>query len=146
MSLIFTLIFFVSLFIVIGILYYQWKRAVRGEIEIKNLSITNENELEPSITLRDIGILLLYILKHLIQFLVVEGLKLYYIISKKIKGFTHHSRNPKIAKIINKFKVPQIPPQVKSFVNKTISETKEKIIRVKQDLAHLEETIDKRVD
>ena len=127
-------------------MYYQWKRAVRGEIEIKNLSITNENELEPSITLRDIGILLLYILKHLIQFIIIQGLKLYYAISKRIKNFTHHTRNPKIARIVNKFKIPKIPQPIKNFVNKTISETKEKIIRVKQDLAHLEETIDKRVD
>lgn len=145
MALIFTLIFVVSLLVVIGILYYQWKRAMRGEIEIKSLQ-THEGEIEPAITLRDVGILFLYVLKHLIQFFIVQGLKGYYIISKKIKDFTHQRNSPKLAKLIKKLKIPPVPPQVKSFVYKTVNETKQKIIRVKQDLAELEENIDKRVD
>lgn len=145
MALVFTLIFVLSLLVVIGILYYQWKRAMRGEIEIKNLR-AYEGDLEPAITLRDIGILLLYVIKHIIQFFIVQGLKGYYIISKKIKDFTHHRNSPKLAKAIKKLKLPPIPPQVKSFVYKTVNETKQKITRVKQDLAELEETIDKRVD
>ena len=145
MALVFTLLFFVSLLIVIGIIYYQWKRVKNGEIEITNLSINEKTDLEPAITLRDIGILFLYILKHLIQFIIIQGLKFYYFLSKKIKDFTSH-KNPKIAKVVQKLKVPPIPVQVKSFMNKTINETKEKINRVKQDLAELEETIDKRVD
>ncbi len=145
MALVLTLIFFVSLLLVIGVIYYQWKRVQNGEIEIENLSLNEKTDLEPAITLRDIGILFLYILKHLIQFIVVQGMKLYYLISRKIKDFTSH-KNPKIAKAVQKLKVPPIPPQVKAFVNKTINETKQKINRVKQDLAELEETIDKRVD
>ena len=54
--------------------------------------------------------------------------------------------NSFIQKAVQKLKIPPVPPQVKAFVNKTINETKQKINRVKQDLAELEETIDKRVD
>lgn len=145
MALVFTLIFLVSLLIVIGVIYYQWQRVKKGEIEIDRLHLYDRNEIEPAITLRDIGILVLYIIKHLIQFFVVQLSKLYFIISRKIKDFTSH-KNPKIAKVVQKLKVPPVPPQVKSFVNKTINETKDKINRVRQDLAELEETIEKRVD
>lgn len=144
MALIFTLIFFVSLIIVIGIIYYQWKKVMRGEVEIKNIQ-TRTDDIEPAITLRDIGILFLYILKHLIQFIIIQASRLYFIISKKLKNFKNH-KNPKIARVVQRLKVPPVPPAVKSFVNKTINETKQKINRVKQDLAELEETIDKRVD
>lgn len=145
MALVFTLIFLVSLLVVIGIIYYQWKRVKNGEIEIQRLHLEERNEVEPAITLRDIGILTLYIIKHLIQFFVVQLSKLYFIVSRKLKDFSSH-KNPKIAKAVQKLKIPPIPPQVKSFVNKTINETKDKINRVKQDLAELEENIDKRVD
>ena len=145
MALVFTLIFLVSLLIVIGVIYYQWQRVKKGEVEIEKIHIEERNDIEPSITLRDIVILVLYIIKHLIQFFVIQISKLYFIISKKLKDFKNH-KNPKIAKAVQKLKIPPVPPQVKSFVNKTINETRDKINRVKQDLAELEDSIDKRVD
>lgn len=145
MTFVFIIIFILSLSIVIGILYMQYKRVQKGEIEIQ-IPHRDDIELEPPITLRDILILVLYILKHVIQFIIVQISKLYFIISKKIQSFLKKHRTHKLSKIVKKIKKPTIPPQVKSFIKKTVNETKEKIIRVKQDLIELEETIDKRVD
>ncbi len=139
-----TILFFITLLVVVGILYYQWKRVKKGEIEIQGLHHESPADESP-ITLRDIGILLLYIIKHTIQFIIVQLSKLYFLLLRKIKNLSKH-KNPKVVKIMNKLKVPPIPPQAKAFVRKTVEETKQKIKRVKQDLAHLEESIEKRVD
>lgn len=138
------IVFFVTLLSAIGILYWQWKRVQKGEIEIQGLSNTNHDNESP-ITIRDIGILILYIVKHTLQFIIVQLSRIYFLLSRKLKTLASPS-NPKIAKIINKVKIPKVPDQAKVFVKRTFEETKQKINRVKQDLAHLEESIDKRVD
>jgi hypothetical protein len=141
---IFIIVFFVSLLTIVGILYWQWKRVQSGKIEIVGLKHDNHDHESP-ITIRDIAILILYIVKHTLQFIIVQLSKLYFLLLRKIKNLKDH-KNPKVAKIINKLKVPPIPPAAKSFIKKTMEETKQKINRVKDDLAHLEESIEKRVD
>jgi hypothetical protein len=138
------IIFFVSLITIVGILYWQWKRVQSGKIEIVGLKHDHHDHESP-ITIRDIAILILYIIKHTLQFIIIQLSKIYFLILRKIKNLREH-KNPKIAKILNNLKVPPIPPTVKSFIQKTIDETKQKIGRVKADLAHLEESIEKRVD
>ncbi len=141
---IFIILFFVSLLAVIAVLYWQWKRVQKGEIEIKGLSHTSHDHESP-ITIRDIGILILYIVKHTLQFIIVQLSRLYFLLARKIKNLPKH-KNPKIAKILDKLKIPKVPEQAKVFMQKTYEETKQKVNRVRQDLAHLEESIDKRVD
>lgn len=141
---IFIILFFVSLIASILVLYWQWKRVQKGEIEITGLSNIQHDQESP-ITIRDIGILILYIVKHTLQFLIVQLSRFYFLISNKIKNLPKH-KNPKIAKIVNKLKIPPVPENAKIFVKRTVEETKQKINRVRQDLAHLEESIDKRVD
>ncbi len=141
---IFIVLFFISLIAAILVLYWQWKRVQKGEIEITGLSHVS-SDIESPITIRDIGILVLYIVKHTLQFIIVQLSKLYFLISHKIKNLPNH-KNPKIAKIVSKVKIPKVPDQAKVFMKRTMEETKQKINRVRQDLAHLEESIDKRVD
>lgn len=141
---IFIIIFFVSLIITIGILYWQWKRVKSGKIEIVGLKHDNHDHESP-ITIRDITILILYIIKHTLQFIIVQLSKIYFLLVRKIKNLKDH-RNPKVSNIIKKIKIPKVPPAAQSFIKKTVDETKQKINRVKQDLAHLEESIEKRVD
>jgi hypothetical protein len=141
---IFIILFFVSLIAAIAVLYWQWKRVQKGEIEITGLSNASHDQESP-ITIRDIGILILYIVKHALQFIIVQLSRLYFLISHKIKNLPKH-KNPKIAKIVSKLKIPPVPEHAKVFVKRTYEETKQKINRVRQDLAHLEESIDKRVD
>lgn len=143
-NLILILVFLVSILIVAGILYWQWQRVRRGDVVIEALHL-KENEMDPPITMRDIGILLLYVIKHIIQFIVVQLSKLYFLIKRKLGEVKEH-KNPRVAKILNKLKIPPIPEQAKSFVRKTVEETKQKINKVRQDLAELEDSIDKRVD
>ncbi len=140
----FIIIFLVSIATIVAILYWQWKLVRDGKIEIKGLKSGHSGNETP-ITIRDIGILLLYVIKHTVQFIIVQLSKVYFLIMRKLRNMAK-TKNPKVAKIINKIKVPKVSPQAKSFVRKTIEETKQKVNRVKQDLAHLEESIEKRVD
>ena len=138
------IIFFICIACPVAILYYQWQRVKNGEIEIGSLHLKDADS-EPPITLRTIALLVLYIIKHTIQFIVVQISKIYFFIIKKFKDFKNH-KNPKIAKVVSKIKIPEIPKPAKEFIKKTVDETKNKINQVRQDLAELEETIDKRVD
>ncbi len=140
----FIILFLVSITIIVGILYWQWKLVQNGKIEIKGLHSGSSNTDSP-ITIRDIGILLLYIIKHTVQFIIVQLSKIYFLIARKLKNIPK-TKNPTVNKILNKVRIPKVSPAAKSFVKKTIEETKQKVNRVKQDLAHLEESIEKRVD
>jgi len=129
---------------VVGILYWQWRRVKTGKIEIGELKHENHDHEYP-ITIRDIGILIVYIVKYTLQFIIIQLSKAYFLLMRKIKNLSEH-KNPKIAKIVSKLKIPSVPTPVKIFMIKTFHETKHKINRVKADLVHLEESIEKRVD
>jgi len=143
-NLILILVFLVSIGIVAVILYWQWRKVKSGEVVIESIHL-KENEIDPPITMRDIGILILYIIKHIVQFCIVQLSKIYFFLKKKIENFKEH-KNPRVAKVMNKLKIPPVPPQAKAFIRKTVEETKQKINKVRQDLAELEDSIDKRVD
>ncbi len=137
-----TLIFLISLLLVVAILYWQSYRVKKGEVIIKTTRAINS---EAPFRIRDILLIILYLIKHAVQFIIVQSSRLYFFLEKRIRNMTIH-KNPRVAKVLEKLKIPPIPPYAKSFMRKTIEETKQKINRVKKDLAELEDTMDKRVD
>lgn len=137
-----SLVFLVSLLIVVGILYWQGRRIRRGEIILKG---GRNFDTEAPFRLRDVLILLLYLIKHAVQFIIVQLSRLYFFLERRIRNISIH-KHPRVARITGRLKVPPIPPQARAFLKKTVEETKQKIMRVKKDLAELEETMDKRVD
>lgn len=145
MTLVFIIIFCVSLISVIGILAWQWNRIKTGKVDIREELRGHLVSDDTPITWHSIAIIILYIIKHTLQFIIVEISKIYFAIKKWIHT-TSHKRAPYIARAVQKLKVPPIPPTVKNFIKKSIHETKQKIQNVKKELEHLEDTIDKRVD
>lgn len=141
--LILTLIFLGSLLIVIGVLYWQSHRIRSGKVSINPGRIPFDAQTPFSV--RDILILVLYIIKHTIQFIIIQFSKLYFFLERKIRSLPYH-KNTKISRILAKIKIPPVPPQAKVFMKRTIEETRQKIDRVKRDLTELEETMEKRVD
>lgn len=138
------IIFILSLGAIVGILVWQWKKVEKGEVIITPEILQNKNSSKP-VTLRDIGILFIYVIKHGVQALVLGATKIYFISRKKISNIAH-SKAPKVMQSVKKLRLPPVPQPVKAFVNKSIDETKYKIQKIKKDLEHLEDSIDKKVD
>jgi hypothetical protein len=124
------IIFILSLGAIVGILVWQWKKVEKGEVIITPEILQNKNKNKP-VTIRDIGILVIYIIKHAIQALVLGVTKIYFIIKKKILIIAN-SRVPKIVKSVKGLKLPPVPTPVKAFVKKSIDDTKYKIQKIKK--------------
>lgn len=135
-------IFLISTTTIVVLFYYQWKKIKAGKIQIKDIEHSTIKK-SPLITIKDILIIILFIVKNFLQFIVVHLLKLYFVTLRLIKKLYFSN---KVQKIKNKVKVPKIPNNVKVFIKKSILETRHKINKIKKELIYIEESIEKKID
>lgn len=120
------ILFFIAIGLSFSIIYFRaW--------EIKNSKVEDTiilRKIVPEIYFRQIEKIMLYLTKHIVQWLILISVKYWFIVLAKVKKWV--SKNlPKIHRFF-KTKTKEINQQKNTFLNKAILESKIKIKRIKE--------------
>ena len=110
------------------LLYRAWElRTNRMVIEDEKTKFT------PELSFRYIETIILYIVKHVVQWIVLSVVKLWFLVITKTKIFLQN-KWPKIHNLFKKKECPLADGRKISFVERAIIESKIKIKRVKEKI------------
>lgn len=122
------ILFFITTFLAFGMIYFRaW--------EIRNSKIEQSLTLRkilPEIYFRQIEKIMLYLTKHIIQWLVITTVKYWFIVLAKTRKWIL-KKLPKIHKLF-KIKEKNIIQQKNTFLSKAIIESKIKIRRIREKI------------
>ena len=123
------IIFLIAIVMAFGMLVYRaW------EIKTNKIIIKEEHkEYIPKISLKDIEKILLHLAKHVVQWIVVSIVKVWFIITTKTKIFLQN-KWPKIHDLFKKKEISGTDSRKISFVERAIIESKIKIKKVKEKI------------
>lgn len=124
--LVITIIFLVATISAFGMLFFRaWKIREYG-----NEKSIYSRRIIPEIYFRQVEKIMLYLTKHIVQWLVLNTIKYWYIITTKTKKFISH----KLPKMHNYFrrKPNDEGLQKTSFIKRAVIESKIKIRRIKE--------------
>lgn len=120
------IIFFVAIFGAFGMLLFRsW------EIRTDKITIEGKETYTPELSFRYFEKVCLHTAKHIIQWVVLSSVKVWFIIVTKIK-ILFKNKLPKINKLFKK-ETTSDPKRI-SFVQRAIIESKVKIKRVKENI------------
>lgn len=120
------IIFFISIVSLFGMVMFRaWEiKTSRNETPLLIRKIV------PEIYFRQIEKIMLYLTKHIVQWIVLVSVKYFYIVLTKTRKWTRNNL-PKISKYF-KSKAQDIKQKNDSFVKRAINESKAKIKRIKE--------------
>jgi hypothetical protein len=121
-----TIIFLIAIISAFGMLFFRaWE--IR---EHKNKESTYLRKIIPEIYFRQVEKIMLYLTKHIVQWIVLNAVKYWYIVTTKTKKLI----SQKLPKIHNYFKRKPNDDGIQktSFVQRAIVESKIKIRRIKE--------------
>jgi len=123
--LIFIIIFFVAIISALGMLMFRaW------EIKTSRVEDPSSTQIFPKIYFRHVEKIMLYLAKHIIQWIVLIIVKYWFILVAKTKKWGDKNL-PKISEFFKK-KTNNINEQRNSFVRKSILESKMKIRHIRE--------------
>jgi hypothetical protein len=122
------IIFFISIIGAFGMLLFRAWEIRTNRIEILAEEKTQVSEL----SFKKVEKVLLFLAKHLIQWVVLSSVKLWYTITAKIKLWTKN-KLPKINKFFHKEPKIEDPRKI-SFVQRAVIESKIKIKKAKEKI------------
>lgn len=110
------------------------------EIRTSRVGIpTSDKDIFPEIHFRHVEKIMLYLAKHVIQWIVLVVVKYWFIVSTKVKNWI--GRNwPKIHEFFKK-KTTDTNPKKSSFVSRAVLESKIKIKRIKEKVRREHEEV-----
>jgi len=100
------------------------------EIETSRIPKHSNRNIFPKIYFRHVEKIMLYLTKHIVQWIVLVAVKYWFIVYTKTKKWTRKNL-PKIFKFLKK-ESKEVKKQSDSFVKKAILESKTKIKRIKE--------------
>ena len=123
------IIFLVAIIAAFGMLLYRaWElRTNRMVIEDETTKFT------PELSFRYIETIMLYIIKHVVQWIVLSVVKLWFLIVTKTKIFIQN-KWPKVHNLFKKKESPLADGRKISFVERAVIESKIKIKKVKEKI------------
>ena len=132
------IIFFIAIILAFGMLSFRAWEIKTERIENKEI----DNGYTPELSYKNIEKIILYLIKHSIQWIVLTSVKIWFLFITKTKIWIQN-KLPKINKIFER-KPKTTDPRKISFVQRAIIESKIKIKRVKESIKkeHEEEFVE----
>jgi len=122
------IIFSIAIIAAFGMLIYRaW------EIRTNRLIIEEEKQFTPELSFRYIEKIILYIAKHVVQWIVLSVVKLWFLIIAKTKVILQN-KWPKIHNFFKKKETNGTDSRKISFVERAVMESKIKIKKVKEKI------------
>ena len=122
------IIFFIAIISMLGIIMFRAWEIKTNRVEIS----TSEKGILPKIYFRHVEKIMLYLAKHIIQWVVLMVVKYWFILYTKTKKMTKE-KLPKIHEFFSK-RPETFAPRKNSFVYKAILESKIKIKNIKEKI------------